>query len=164
MSVDTSGRRAARALLQASERLGPPPDLGRLRRRHRRRTAGRVGLAVAAVLVAGIVAVRVVPGLDWVVPDPAAPAATSPPAGPDLPAGDVIDVGRADASELAAGTSGVWLLSHHDDRRDELVRVDPGRLRVAARIPIGFSCTITTTRITCTAGARSMSPATSIPT
>lgn len=139
MSVDTSGRRAARALLQASERLGPPPDLGRLRRRHRRRTAGRVGLAVAAVLVAGIVAVRVVPGLDWVVPDPAAPAATSPPAGPDLPAGDVIDVGRADASELAAGTSGVWLLSHHNDRRDELVRVDPGRLRVAARIPVGFS-------------------------
>ncbi|MDF2738924.1 MAG: hypothetical protein K0S88_290, partial [Actinomycetia bacterium] len=30
MSVDTRGRRAAQALLQAGERLGPPPDLDRL--------------------------------------------------------------------------------------------------------------------------------------
>jgi hypothetical protein len=138
MSVDTGGRRAAQALLQASERLGPPPDLGRLRRRRRRRTASRAALAVAAVLVAVAVAVagRAVPGLDWVVPDPAAPAATPPPGNPGP---DAIDVGRADASELAAGASGVWLLNHHSGRRDELVRVDPGGLRVTARIEIGHS-------------------------
>jgi hypothetical protein len=33
----------------------------------------------------------------------------------------------------------VWLLNHHNDRRDELVRVDPGDLRVAARTDIGYS-------------------------
>jgi hypothetical protein len=138
MSVDTGGRRAAQALLQASERLGPPPDLGRLRRRRRRRTASRATLAVAAVLAAVAVAVagRAVPGLDWVVPDPAAPAATPP---PGIPGPDAIDVGPADASELAAGASGMRLLNLHNDRRDELVRVDPGDLRVAARIEIGYS-------------------------
>jgi hypothetical protein len=143
MSVDTGGRRAAQALLQASERLGPPPDLGRLRRRRRRRTASRATLAVAAVLAAVAVAVTggAVPGLDWVVPNPASPAATPLPddPGPDRPAGDAVAVGKADASDLVAGTSGVWLLNHHNDRPDELVRVDPGDLRVAARIDIGYS-------------------------
>ena len=138
MSVDTGGRRAAQALLQASERLGPPPDLGRLRRRRRRRAAGRATLAFAAVLVAVAVAVagRAVPGLDRVVPDPAAPAAAPPPGNPGP---DTIDVGPADASELAAGASGLWLLNHHNDRGNELVRVDPGGLRVTARIEIGDS-------------------------
>ena len=84
-----------------------------------RRAAGRATLAAASVLVG--VAMAVV-GLDW-VPDQAAPTATPPPGNPGP---DAINVGPADASELAVGTSGLWLLNHHNDRRDELVRVDPG--------------------------------------
>jgi len=75
MSVDTRGRRAAQALLQAGERLGPPPDLDRLRRRRRRRAAGRVGLAVAAVAAVAALAGQARPGLERAAPDPTPPVA-----------------------------------------------------------------------------------------
>jgi hypothetical protein len=144
LSVDTRGRRAARALLQAGERLGPPPDLDRLRRRRRRRAAGRVGLAVAAVAAVAALAGRALPGLERTAPDPAppvaAPATTSarPDAGGlDRHIREVIDTGKTRRSEVAAGPSGVWVLNQHGDPPDELVRVDPASGRVVARIGVG---------------------------
>jgi streptogramin lyase len=142
MSVDTGGRRAAQALLRASERLGPPPDLGRLRRRHRRRTAGRVGLA-AAVLVAAAVVGRALPGLERVAPAPARPAAPAlalpgvP--GMDRHVRDVVATGRAVRAHVAAGPSAVWVLNRPRTGPATLVRVDPANDEVVARIDAGLA-------------------------
>lgn len=145
MSVDTGGRRAAQALLEAAVRLGPAPDLERLRRRRRRRAGGKAGLAVAAVVVAGALAGRVLPGLERVAPDPppaAAPATTltAPGAGGlDRHIRLVVDTGAAERAEVAAGASGVWVLNRRAGQPDELVRVDPDRGQVVARIAVGQS-------------------------
>jgi hypothetical protein len=146
MSVDARGRRAAGSLLQATERLGPAPDLDRLRRRHRRRSVGRAGLAFAAVIVAGALAGQALPGLESITPDPAPPAAgpATTRAWPGVPGldrhvRDAVDTGTAMVSEVAAGLSGVWVLNHTNGRPDELVRVDPGTDRVVARIDVGYS-------------------------
>jgi len=144
MSVDTRGRRAAQALLQAGERLGPPPDLDRLRRRRRRRVAGRVGLAVAAVAAVAALAGQALPRPERTAPDPAppiaAPATTlARPGGRPLDPHirQVIDTGKTARSEVAAGPSGVWVLNQLGDPPDELVRVHPASGQVVARIGVG---------------------------
>jgi hypothetical protein len=146
MSVDTGGRRAAQALLRASERLGPPPDLGRLRRRRRRRTAVRVGLAVAAALVAGAVTGRALPGLERIAPDPApqaaAPATTlALPGVPGLDGHvrDAVATGRAVRVDVAVGPSGVWVLNRSKNGSARLVRVDPETDEVVARVDPGLA-------------------------
>jgi hypothetical protein len=146
MSVDTRGRRAAQALLQAGERLGPPPDLDRLRRRRRRRAAGRAGLAAAAVAAVAALGGQALPRLERIAPDPAPPVAApattlARPGGRSLDphVRQVIDTGETARSEVAAGPSGVWVLNQHGDPPDELVRVDPGSGRVVARIGVGHN-------------------------
>jgi hypothetical protein len=144
MTVDPGGRRAATALLEAAARLGPAPELERLRRRRRRRAASRVGLAVAAVVVAGALAGRVLPGLERVAPGPADPSAAPATtlarpaaAGLDPHVREVIDTGPAERAEVAAGASGVWVLNRRAGQPGELVRVDPDRGQVVARIGVG---------------------------
>jgi hypothetical protein len=146
MSVDTRGRHAAQALRQASERLGPPPDLDWLRRRRRRRAAARGGLAVAAVAAVAALAGQALPRLDRAAPEPAPPVAAPattlarPGGGPlDPHVRQVIDTGETARSEVAAGPSGVWVLNQRGDPPDELVRVDPGSGRVLARIGVGHN-------------------------
>jgi hypothetical protein len=140
MSVDSSGRRAAQALLQASERLGPPPDLARLRRRRRRRTAGQAGLvAVAAVLAVAVVW----QGLPLAGrPEPAAGPGDSV-AWPGVPdqdrhIRDAVPTGVPYDTEVAAGPDAVWVLNRNrPPKQDLLVRVDPATDRVVARILVG---------------------------
>ncbi|HEV2895490.1 MAG TPA: hypothetical protein VG411_17190, partial [Actinomycetota bacterium] len=136
MTVDTRGRRAAQALVEAVERLGPVPDLDRLRRRRRRRVTTRAGLAVAAGIVAVALVGQTLPSPERLAGDPERPAGVP---GLDGRVSRSVDVGRADGSELAAGTSGLGLISHRNDRGAALVRGDPGTDRVVARIAFGHS-------------------------
>jgi hypothetical protein len=140
MSVDTRGRHAARALLQAADARGPAPELGRLRRRRRRRTLTRGTLAAAALVVAGALAVQTLPGLERAAPKPAAPkpaAAWPGVPGADRRVRDAVPTGRADGADVAAGPADLWVLNRSaSPARAELVRVDPTSDRVVARIPV----------------------------
>jgi streptogramin lyase len=148
MSVDTRGRRAAQALVQAAERLGPVPSLDRLRRRRRRRSAARAGLAFAAVLVAAALVGRGLPVLERLGPEPA-DRVGSPPgtrAWPGVPGldrhvRDAVATGKAVRADVAAGPSGVWVLNRSTSAAPELVRVDPATDKVVARIDAGFGAT-----------------------
>ena len=136
MTLDPRGRRAAQALLQAAEGLGPAPDLARLRRRRRRRAARRAGLAALAVTVAAAVL--------WQALAPSGgPDGTRPLALPGVPGldghvRDAIPTGRAAGTDLVAGPDAVWVLNRsRPPDQDQLVRVDPATDRVVARIPVG---------------------------
>jgi hypothetical protein len=131
MTLDTRGRRAAQALVQAAERRGPVPDLERLRRRRRGRTVRRAGLATAAAALAAAVVVQ---GL----PPAGRPAAWPGVTGLDRHVRDAVPIGAADGAKVAAGPDAVWvLLNRHGAPDDLLVRVDPATDRVVARIPVG---------------------------
>jgi hypothetical protein len=145
MSVDTRGRRAAKALVEAAERLGPAPDLAVLRRRRRSRAVGRAGLALAAVLVVAALVGQVLPSLERITPEPVPPGA--PPttrAWPGVPGlnrhvRDAVATGDAVESRVAASTDAVWVLNRMEGRPDELVRVDPRSDRVAGRVVVGHN-------------------------
>lgn len=131
MSVDTRGRRAARDLLQAAERLGPPPDLERQRRRRRRRTAVSAGLAAAAAVLAAAVVVQ------SLGPE-ARPAAWPGVPGLDRHIRDAVPIGSAATTEVVAAPDAVWVLLNRNGTVDDvLVRVDPATDRVVARVPVG---------------------------
>jgi DNA-binding beta-propeller fold protein YncE len=131
MSVDTRGRGAARHLLEAAGRLGPPPDLVRLRRRHRRRLAGRAGLATAAAVLAAAVVVQGLGPFGRPTVRPGVP-------GLDRRIVDAVPVGPAAATKLVAAADAVWVPLDRDAALgDLLVRVDPATDRVVARVPVG---------------------------
>lgn len=149
MSVDTRGRRAAQDLIRTAEQRGPVPALDRLRRRHRHRTLGRAGLAVAAVIVVGALVVQALPALERSAPGPVPPA--GPPAttrtwpgvpGLDRHVRDAVATGKTQLAEVAAGPSGVWVLNRRRSQPEELVRVDPSTDRVVARIDAGLGVSL----------------------
>jgi DNA-binding beta-propeller fold protein YncE len=137
MSIDARGRRAAQTLRRDAERRGPAPDLGVLRRRARRRAAGRTGLAALAVVVAVAVAWQALP----LRPDraPAGSKAGWPGvAGLDRRVRDAVPTGMASQTDVAAASGAVWVLNRSQPSGDAiLVRVDPATDRVVARIAIG---------------------------
>jgi DNA-binding beta-propeller fold protein YncE len=137
MSIDARGRRAAQTLRRDAERRGPAPDLGVLRRRARRRAAGRTGLATLAVVVAVAVAWQ---GLIF-RPDraPAGSTAGWPGvAGLDRRVRDAVPTGRASGTDVAAASDAVWVLNRSQPSGEAiLVRVDPATDRVVARIAVG---------------------------
>jgi hypothetical protein len=145
MRIDTRGRDAARALLRTTEGLGPPPDLDRLRRRRRWRSAGRVGLALAAVTVVGVLAGPVLPGPERRTPDPGSPAASpaTTRAWPGVPGldhlvRDAVATGEAAQADVASGPSGIWVLNRQRTGSADLVRVDPATDEVVTRIDAGL--------------------------
>jgi hypothetical protein len=137
MSIDARGRRAAQTLRRDAERRGPVPDLGVLRRRARRRAAGRTGLAAVAVVVAVAVGWQGLPFR----PDraPAGSKAGWPGvAGLDRRVRDAIPTGRASGADVAAASDAVWVLNRSRPSGDAiLVRVDPATDQVVARIAVG---------------------------
>jgi streptogramin lyase len=145
--VDTRGRRAARELLLAADRLGPAPDLGGLRRRHRRRSLARAGLAVAAVGLVVALASQGLPALDRATRQPTVPVAPGPTpttrAWPGVPGldphiRDAVPTGAACPCDLAAGPGGVWTLQQlAGGEGGRLLRVDPRSDEVVADIPVG---------------------------
>jgi hypothetical protein len=136
--IDRRGRRAAVALLAASERLGPVPELGELRRRRRRRSLARGGLAAAAVVMAAALVGQAMPALRSSVTTPATRAWPGVP-GLDREVRDAIATGPAChcAGDVAAGPGGVWVLRGSGGaERGRLLRVDPQTDQVVAGIPI----------------------------
>lgn len=144
--IDRRGRSAAAALLEASERLGPAPELGELRRRRRRRSLARGGLAAAAVVMAAALVGQAVPALRSSVarpPGQAAATATTR-AWPGVPGlarevRDAIATGPAChcAGDVAAGPGGVWVLrGARGAERGRLLRVDPQTDEVVAGTPV----------------------------
>jgi hypothetical protein len=143
MSVDTRGRRAAQDLIRTAEQRGPVPALDRLRRRHRHRTLGRAGLAVAAVIVVGALVAQALPAQERVAPGPVPPAGAPATTrtwpgvpGLDRHVRDAVATGKAQLAEVAAGPSGVWVLNRRRGKPDELVRVDPATDAVLARLQV----------------------------
>jgi hypothetical protein len=145
--IDQRARRAALALLQASQRLGPVPELGELRRRRRRRSLVDGGLAVAAVVVAAALAAQAMPDLRQPVTRPPGPAAAPTPttrAWPGVPGldrrvRDAVATGPACRcpGDVAAGPGGVWVLRNaRGAERGRLLRVDPRTDEVVAGIPV----------------------------
>ena len=137
MTVDTRGRRAAQAVVKAAERLGPAPELGGIRRRMRRRTAIRAGLAgLALILAAAVLWPRLTPPGEPESIRPA-PVLTGVP-GMDRRVRDAIPTGQTTRTDLAVGPDAVWVLNRNRlPGQDLLVRVDPATDRVVARIPVG---------------------------
>jgi hypothetical protein len=142
VSIDTRGRRAAQDLIRTAEQRGPVPAFDRLRRRRRHRTLGRVGLAVAAVVVVGALVAQALPTLERGAPGPVppagAPATRTWPGVPGLDhhVRDAVATGKAQPAEVAAGPSGVWVLNRRHGTPDDLVRVDPATDAVLARLPV----------------------------
>ena len=144
MSVDTRGRRAAQDLIRTAEQRGPVPALDRLRRRHRHRTLGRAGLAVAAVIVVGALVTQALPALEQGAPGPVPPAGAPATTrtwpgvpGLDRHVRDAVATGKAQLAEVAAGPSGVWVLNRSHGKPNDLVRVDPATDAVLSRLPVG---------------------------
>jgi hypothetical protein len=140
MSVDARGRRAAQTLRRDAERRGPAPDWGVLRRRARRRAAGRTALAVLAVVVVVVVVAVAWQGLPF-RPDraPTGSKAGRPGvAGLDRRVRDAVPTGMASETDVAAASDAVWVLNRSQPSGDAiLVRVDPASDRVVARIAVG---------------------------
>lgn len=136
--IDQRGRRAAAALLEAGERLGPVPGFGELRRRRRRRSLARAGLAAAAVVTAAALVGPAMPALRPPVTTPATRAWPGVPGlGPQVR--DAVATGQACrcAGDVAAGPSGVWVLrGSGGSGRDRLLRVDPRTDEVVAATPV----------------------------
>jgi hypothetical protein len=137
MSIDARGHRAAQTLRRDAERRGPVPDLGVLRRRARRRAAGRTGLAALAVVVAVAVGWQ---GLPFRPDRAPAGSKTGWPgvAGLDRRVRDAIATGKASGADVAAASDAVWVLNRSRRSGDAiLVRVDPATDEVVARIAVG---------------------------
>lgn len=123
MSLDARARRAAQAARSNVDRLAPPPAIGVLVARRRRRTAATNTLALALIVAMGGVAWRVLP-----IGGPE-PTATGLPRHVQA----AIRVGKAPGA-VAVAEGSVWVANSGDGT---VSRIDPATNQVTATIGVG---------------------------